>query len=185
MVGSSILLVWHNERRMIQFSYRIKAVQVTCRRLRILAQVEKSCSRYGISDMLFHQTPGVCKSKWRPYSLCHLIGSQWSSCKVLEMLMRSCWHVTTCHTLSVWPLYDILRCLIMLVNYIEVVHAFVLYTGMSDYVGKLIGVMHDQWLVPMHWIFWYMLIVTIYADMFGCTLSLPVIHGKPKHKTIF
>ena len=44
-------------------------VRVACRRMKILAHVEKSCSSCGFSDMLVPQTPGVCTSKWRPYAL--------------------------------------------------------------------------------------------------------------------
>ena len=40
--ASSILLVQHNKRRVIQFSYGMNTVHVACRRLKILAHVEKS-----------------------------------------------------------------------------------------------------------------------------------------------
>ena len=39
--GSSILMARHIERRVIQYSYGINAVRVVCRRLKILAHVEK------------------------------------------------------------------------------------------------------------------------------------------------
>ena len=63
--------------------------QLPVYRLKILTNVEKSCSWYGISDTLVHRTSGVCMSKWRPYSLC---ATWWEANEAPEKSLR-CWCV--------------------------------------------------------------------------------------------